>query len=79
MAELIIHDIDEELVRELESRAARNGVSVEEQHRRILRAALHPIVHQKSLKEHLQQMPDVGEDEDFERIRDYGRPLDLSI
>jgi len=77
MAELIVHDIDDDLVRELESRAARNGVSAEEQHRQILREALHPIAHRKTLKEHLQQMPDVGEDEDFERIRDYGRPIDL--
>lgn len=30
-----------------------------------------------SFKEFLEQMPDVGTDEDFERIRDFGRPVDL--
>ena len=30
-----------------------------------------------SFKEFLEQMPDVGTDEDFERIRDLGRPVDL--
>jgi hypothetical protein len=30
-----------------------------------------------SFKELLEQMPDVGTDEDFERSRDLGRPVDL--
>jgi hypothetical protein len=30
-----------------------------------------------SFKEFLEQMPDVGTDEDFERSRDLGRPVDL--
>jgi hypothetical protein len=31
----------------------------------------------RSFKEFLEQMPDVGTDEDFERSRDLGRPVDL--
>ena len=78
MAQLIVRNIDEELVRELKIRAARNGLSAEEQHRQILRAALGASAPpRRSLKEYIEQMPNVGEDEDFERIPDYGRPIDL--
>jgi hypothetical protein len=35
------------------------------------------LVERPSFKELLEQMPDVGTDEDFERIRDLGRPVDL--
>ena len=30
-----------------------------------------------SFKELLEQMPDVGTDEDFERSKDFGRPVDF--
>jgi plasmid stability protein len=69
MAQLIVRDIEDEIVRELNVRAARNGRSAEEEHRQILRHALKPSFH-----EVLSQMPDVGEDSDFERPIDYGRP-----
>jgi antitoxin FitA len=72
MAELIVRNVDEELVKELRLRAARNGQSAEEEHRQILLRALAP-----SLKELLQQMPDIGSDEDFERSKDRGRPVTL--
>ena len=66
MAKLIVRDIEDEIVRELERRAAQNGRSVEEEHRQILRGALK---NRPTLHEVLSQMPDVGEDSDFERIR----------
>jgi len=77
MAQLIVRDLEEELVEELKLRAARNGQSVEEEHRQILRRALVPSSFSSSFKEFLQQMPNVGNDEDFERSPDFGRPIDL--
>jgi len=76
MVKLIVHDIDDVLVRELESRAARNGRSAEEEHREILRRALRPES-VPSFKELLSQMPEGGDDRDFERARDFGRDIDL--
>jgi plasmid stability protein len=40
MAALTVRNVDEELVRKLKQRAASEGVSAEELHRRILRRAL---------------------------------------
>jgi antitoxin FitA len=77
MAQLIVRDIEEEIVKELKVRAARNGRSAEEEHRQILRRALKPSKDAASFKEMLEQMPDVGDDSDFARIDDYGRPIDL--
>jgi len=75
MAQLLVRSIEDYVVRELKLRAAGNGRSAEEEHREILRAALRPPG--PSLKELLLEMPDVGEDSDFERPRDRGRPIEL--
>ena len=64
MAQLILRNIDEELVRLLKIRAARRGSSAEAEHREILREALQPNSKGKSLKALLLEMPDAGEDED---------------
>ncbi|MGB1130979.1 MAG: FitA-like ribbon-helix-helix domain-containing protein [Haloferula sp.] len=40
MAQLIVRKLEDELVQKLRSRAARHGVSAEEEHRRILRSEL---------------------------------------
>jgi len=77
MAQLLVRDIDSDVVRELKVRAARHGHSAEEEHRRILREALRPGASGKPLKEMLLEMPDVGEDRDFERPEDRGRPVEL--
>jgi len=77
MAQLIVRNIDGELVQELKVRAARNGQSAEEEHRQILRRALGANNSGLSLKEMLEQMPDVGDDEDFERSQDRGRAVEL--
>jgi hypothetical protein len=77
MAKLIVQDIEDELVEELELRASRNGQSAEEEHRQILRRALAPSPFSSSFKEFLEQMPNVGTDEDFGRSQDLGRPVDL--
>ncbi len=77
MAQLIVRDIEDDIVRELKLRAAKNGRSAEEEHRQILRQALHPAKDALSFKELLEQMPDVGDDSDFERVADYGRDIDF--
>lgn len=77
MSQLIVRNLDERIVRALRQRAARAGRSAEAEHRRILEEALDGRRPRGSLKDLLQAMPDVGEDADFERPRDKGRPVDL--
>jgi plasmid stability protein len=77
MAQLLVRDIEGDVVRELKIRAARHGRSAEEEHRQILREALRDKRPAKSIKKLLLEMPDVGEDRDFERPQDRGRPVEL--
>ena len=67
MAQLIVRQLEEDLVRELKARATRNGRSAETEHREILRSALADRSGGCSFKEALLAMPDVGEDADFAR------------
>jgi plasmid stability protein len=76
MAQLLVRDIESDVVRELKVRAARHGHSAEEEHRQILREALRSK-DGPSLKSLLLGIPDVGEDRDFERPPDRGRPVEL--
>ncbi len=69
MAQLIVRRLEDEVVSELRKRAARNGRSVEAEHREILRTALRRSRGPWSLKELLLQMPAAGEDSDFARPR----------
>ena len=67
MPQLIIRDIEEKVVRRLKERAGAHGISMEEEHRRILREALIPKAKGRaSFKEFLLSMPDAGQDSDFE-------------
>lgn len=77
MAQLLVRNIESGVVRELKLRAARHGRSAEEEHREILRAALRQPRPPASLKQLLLEMPDVGDDRDFERPADRGRPIEL--
>ncbi len=79
--ELVARGIEPEVVAQLEERAAAHGVSPEEEHRQILRDVLLPATEPGSyqkLKELLFEMPNVGEDSDFERDSDLPRAIDLS-
>lgn len=71
MAQLLVRNLDEELVSHLKRRAGEHGVSVEEEHRRILRDALLGEVEEKrkSFWRMLSEIPDVGDDSLFERDR----------
>ena len=68
MANLIVRNIEEEIVKALKSRSGKHGISAEEEHRRILRRALLEP-RQKSFAEAIASMPDVGTDEDFARVQ----------
>ena len=72
MAQLIVRNLHPDVVAALRARAARNGRSVEAEHREILRDAVQPARRRTSLKEWLSRMPDVGTDRVFNRRR--GRP-----
>lgn len=78
MPQLLVRQIEEKLVRKLKAQAGHHGVSMEEEHRRILRGALLGRSKKKrSFKEFLLAMPNVGEDEDFERGPQIDRAVEL--
>ena len=78
MPQLIVRQIEEKIVKKLKERAGQHGVSMEEEHRRILREALvGPSKKKRSFKEFLLAMPNVGEDRDFERKAQIHRSVDL--
>ena len=67
MANLVVRNIDEDIVRALKERAGRFGHSAEAEHRIILtNALLRPK--RKSFAEVLASMPNVGKDSDFQRV-----------
>ncbi|MGB5349238.1 MAG: hypothetical protein WBN10_06525 [Polyangiales bacterium] len=77
MAQLIVRELEESVVRALKVRAANKGVSAEAEHRAILRdVLLRPS--SRSFKEALLAMPDVGNDADFAIERDVDRDDGLS-
>lgn len=76
MAQLVVRALEEEVVRALKEAAGRHGRSAEEEHREILRNAL-LVAPPEERKSVLLDMPDVGEDADYDRIDDTARPIDL--
>ncbi len=72
MAQLIVRNLDDDLVRRLKQRAAEHGRSTEEEHRQILRTTLFS----EGFVERLLDMPDVGDDGDFARDQSPPRAVD---
>jgi plasmid stability protein len=72
MANLIVRKLDPRIVDALKQRAARHGRSAEAEHRALLESVLLQPA-RKSFAEALAAMPNVGRDEDFERIEDVTR------
>ena len=66
MAQLMVRNLPEELVKALKRRAVKNDRSAEQEHREILRAALRGP-QRRPLAEVLASIPNVGEDRDFIR------------
>ena len=73
MAQLIVRNLDEDLVRRLKQRAAQHGRSAEEEHRQLLRQALRP----EGFAQVLRSIPAVGDDDDFARTDGLPRDVDL--
>ncbi|MCF6319090.1 MAG: DNA-binding protein [Proteobacteria bacterium] len=67
MANLIVRNVDDAIVKALKEFAGKSGNSVEAEHRIILsRILLKP--EKKPFAEILMQIPNVGNDSDFERL-----------
>lgn len=78
MPQLIVRQVEDRVVQKLKARAGLHGVSMEEEHRRILREALlGKASHRASFKDYLLTMPDVGPDSIFERSPGKGRKVAL--
>jgi plasmid stability protein len=78
MPQLIVRQIEEKVVKKLKEQAGAHGVSMEEEHRRILRESLLGKASKRtSFKEALLAMPNVGKDTDFERGLQLDRPIRL--
>lgn len=80
MPQLVVRNIEETVVRSLRTRAVRDGVSMEEEHRRILREALLGRKKRVTFADYLVSIPPASETEEsdlFERKRDMPREIDL--
>ena len=69
MANLIVRNLDPRIVHALKQRAVRHGRSAEAEHRALLESVLLQPP-RKSFAEVLAAIPNVGRDEDFERVED---------
>jgi hypothetical protein len=77
MAQLLVRDLEEAVVQALKQKAAEEGISVEEAHRRVLRVALLSKKPKKGFKEFLLEMPEGGDDSIF--ARDRSQPRDVLL
>ena len=81
MSQLTVRDVPESLVKKLQRRAVEHGVSAEEEHRRILTAALSAPAPRKkrTLFDAFRELGKIAPDFDFEpkRTRWTARPLEL--
>ena len=66
MAQLMVRNLAEDLVRALKQRAAKHNRSAEQEHREILQAALRGP-RRRSIAEVLAAIPNVGTDADYAR------------
>jgi len=77
MPQILIRKLEDAVVRKLRAKAAAEGVSVEEQARRILRKSLIGDSPGMDLIDFLRTMPDIDDDRIFERKRRAPRKVDL--
>ncbi len=69
MANLVVRNIDEKIVKALKLQAGKKGISAEAEHRNLLAAAL-LTPQRKSFAEVIQSIPPVGHDDDFSSQQD---------
>jgi len=67
MANLVVRNLDDTVVKSLKERAGMHGISAEAEHRKILEAALIKP-QKKSFNQVLAAIPNVGKDTDFLRM-----------
>ncbi len=72
MAQLVVRNLPDDLVKALKQRAAKHNRSAEQEHREILQAVLRGP-QRRGLAEVLASMPNVGRDEDFARAQEARR------
>ena len=77
MPQILIRQLDESVVRKLRAKAAAEGVSAEEEARRILRRSLVGEVPEMPLLDFLRTMPEVDDDRIFERPKRKPRRVPL--
>ncbi len=70
MASLVVRNLEPCIVDALKQRAVKHGRSAEAEHRAILEEVLLARPRKKSFAEVLSSMPNVGRDDDFERLED---------
>lgn len=70
---MIVRNIDDAIVKALNQRASRHGVSAEAEHHKILEQILLQPAN-KSFAEMLGQSPDVGNDSNFDRVQNDTAP-----
>jgi len=75
MANLVVRNIDDDIVKALKFKAGKHGISAEAAHRQILKEALLTLP-KKTFAEILATMPNVGRDSDFNRMQD-GKDSDV--
>lgn len=69
MANLVVRNVEEGIIKALKTRAGRRGTSAEAEHRKILTQAL--LKSRKRTFAHvIAAMPNVGKGSDFERVQD---------
>jgi plasmid stability protein len=77
MPQILIRRLDQHIVRRLRAKAASDGISAEEEARRILRRSLVGEVPVIPLIDFLRTMPDVGDDRVFKRRKRKPRKVKL--
>jgi len=79
MAQLLVRDLEDEVVSALRAKAAQEGTSVEEAHRRVLRAfAGQRGDRRRDFKAFLLSFPEGDAEKAFERRRNPPREVDLA-
>ena len=73
MANLIVRNVNDDIIKALKTRAGRHGTSAEAEHRKILAQALRKP-RKRSFVEAITAMPNVGKDSDFTRVQDNNNP-----
>jgi plasmid stability protein len=80
MAQLLVRNVPDEVAKSLKKRAAEHGVSAEEEHRRILQAALAPAAGDKlTLFDHIRELGRIAPDFEFGTDRSVLKPREIEF